>query len=71
MGSGGGAGDGEIDRRAPVPARDLIDFFQRWGEFRGIAGELAKRPDLSAAERDVLHWMLLLIDRVGRADVGS
>jgi hypothetical protein len=64
-------GGGEIDRRAPQPAHDLIDFYRRWREFRGVAEELRGRPDLSAAERDVLDWMIRLTDRIGRADIGG
>jgi hypothetical protein len=64
-------GSDEIDRRAPEPAHDLIDFYRRWREFRGVAEGLRTRPDLSAAEREVLDWLIRLTDRVGRADIGG
>jgi hypothetical protein len=51
------------------PPRDLIDFYRRWLEFRQTAMELAKRPDLSAAERETVRWLVLLVDRISERDV--
>src|SRR5262249_28306351 len=35
-------------RRRRKPARDLIDFYSRWSEFRQIAVAISQRADLSA-----------------------
>jgi len=48
----------------------LIDFYRRWREFREIAAALARRADLSAAERETVSWLVLLVDRIGERDVG-
>lgn len=51
------------------PPGDLIDFFRRWSGFRQVAVGLAARPDLSPAERQTVHWLILLADRVGKRDL--
>ncbi|MGJ5175262.1 hypothetical protein ACQR16_10185 [Bradyrhizobium oligotrophicum] len=55
---------------AQVPARDLIDFYRRWGEFRDSATALSQRAELPPDERETLRWMILLVDRIGEQDVG-
>jgi hypothetical protein len=65
-------------RRAPLstrqptgkPAADLIDFYRRWPEFRETAMLLTQNSGLSAAEKETVHWLILLMDRVGDRDVG-
>jgi hypothetical protein len=49
--------------------RDLIDFYQRWPDFRPAATGLAGRADLSAPERQTLQWLILLVDRISEHDV--
>jgi hypothetical protein len=53
------------------PPRDLIDFYRRWSEFRQTAMDLAKRPDLSQAERETMRWLVLLVDRIAERDVND
>jgi hypothetical protein len=48
---------------------DLIDFYRRWPEFRQTAVALAWRADLSPAERETVHWLIQLADRVGDEDL--
>jgi hypothetical protein len=58
---------GNVEHRAPP--RDLIEFYQRWSEFRPLAAQIAKRSELSASEREVLGWLILLSDRVSEHDL--
>jgi hypothetical protein len=51
--------------------RDLIDFYRRWPEFRQTAVLLATRSDLSAADRETVHWLIQLADRVSEFDLGQ
>ena len=55
---------------AYLPARDLIDFYRRWAEFRDSAMALSQRAELSPDERETLRWLILLVDRIGEQDVG-
>jgi hypothetical protein len=67
--SGGDAeqsGRQESEQAAP---RDLFDFFRRWAEFRPTAAALENRPDLSASERQTVHWLILLADRISEHDL--
>jgi hypothetical protein len=50
---------------------DLIDFYRRWPEFRQTAVALALRSELSLVERETVHWLILLADRIGEHDVGA
>jgi hypothetical protein len=65
-----GSHEGGSRRRRRKPPRDLIDFYRRWPEFREIAAALAHRADLSAAQRDTVNWLILLVDRIGERDLG-
>jgi hypothetical protein len=49
--------------------RDLIDFYRRWLEFRQVVTRLADRDDLSASERQTIHWLILLADRISEHDL--
>ena len=49
--------------------RDLIDFYRRWPEFRQTVAHLEDHPGLSAIERQTIHWMVLLVDRIGDRDL--
>jgi hypothetical protein len=70
MNSSGGDRDEREDQQGDQFApRDLIDFYQRWDEFRQTAVDMANRPDLSTLERLTVHWMVLLIDRIGERDL--
>lgn len=31
---------------------------------------LAARADLSAAQRETVNWLILLVDRIGERDIG-
>jgi hypothetical protein len=67
--SGGDGGRGGRKGRQTAPS-DLIDFYRRWPEFRQTAVVLAQRPELSAAERETVNWLILLADRIGEHDIG-
>jgi hypothetical protein len=49
--------------------RDLIDFYQRWSDFRLTAARLADRSDLSPLERQTITWLVLLVDRISDHDL--
>jgi hypothetical protein len=53
---------------AEMIAEDLIDFYRRWPELRGVAISLSEKTDLSAMQRDLVQWMIKLLDRVGPMD---
>jgi len=52
-----------------VAPRDLIDFYRRWPDFRLTATHLVDRPELSAQERQTVHWLILLVDRISEHDL--
>lgn len=55
---------------APVrPVRDVADFHLRWQEFRPTALALTEKYNLIGEERDILHWLVQLVDRVGSRDL--
>jgi hypothetical protein len=56
-------------KKRQVAPSDLIDFYRRWPEFRETAVALARRADLSSAERETVHWLIQLADRVGEHDI--
>ena len=66
-------GDGEQPEKqesAQVTApRDLIDFYRRWPDFRLTVARLADRSDLSVLERQTIHWLILLVDRISEHDL--
>ena len=59
-------GNQEGDLVAP---RDLIDFYRRWADFRPTAIRLAEHPGLSALDRQTIHWLILLVDRISEHDL--
>jgi hypothetical protein len=67
--SGGDDDQGENQQAGQVAPRDLIDFYRRWAEFRLTVVRLAERSDLSALERQTVHWLIELVDRIGEHDV--
>lgn len=48
---------------------DLVDFYKRWPDLRTQAIEIQSEPNLSEGKRDLLEWMIMVIDRVGPADL--
>jgi hypothetical protein len=67
--SGGDTEKSGSQASGPAAPCDLFDFFRRWAEFRPFAARLAERADLSAAERQTVHWLILLADRVSEHDL--
>ena len=63
-----GRGQRQGEHVPPVP-RDLIDFYQRWPDFRPMVTGLSSRSDLSSAERQTLRWLVLLVDRISEHDL--
>ncbi len=49
--------------------KDLMDFFLRWPEFKDTAAEIATLPNLSNRQQVVIHWLIVLADRIGQADL--
>ena len=60
---------GQSEQGGPALPRDLIDFYQRWSDFRPVIEALAERSDLSRLERQTVHWLMQLADRIGERDV--
>lgn len=60
---------GQGEQGEPAMPRDLIDFYQRWSEFRPGVDALASRSDLSPLERQTIQWLILLVDRISEHDV--
>lgn len=51
--------------------RDVADFQARWGEFRGFAAGALGRGVLTVQEETTLHWMIEVMDRIGRRDLAA
>jgi hypothetical protein len=60
---------GQSEQGEPAMPRDLIDFYQRWSEFRPVVEALANHSGLSVPERQTIHWLKQLADRVSERDV--
>jgi hypothetical protein len=60
---------GQSEQSGPAMPRDLIDFYQRWSDFRPGAAALTNRSDLSALERQTVQWLIQLVDRISEHDV--
>lgn len=52
-------------------AKDLIDFFNRWQEFRGDAVVLMTNNTLNNNEKNIIHWLISLADRVSDDDISK
>lgn len=60
---------GAPDDRKPDSPRDLIEFHLRWREFRPLAKQALESSALSSGERETLHWLIMLADRVSAEDI--
>ena len=60
---------GAPDDRKPDSPRDLIEFHLRWREFRPLARQALESSALSSGERETLHWLIILADRVSAEDI--
>jgi hypothetical protein len=60
---------GQSEQGEPPVPRDLIDFYQRWFDFRPTVAALADRSDLSLSERQTVQWLILLVDRISEHDL--
>lgn len=49
--------------------RNIVEFYHRWPELKPCAVALRDSAALGGHEREVLGWMIELIDRVGPADL--
>jgi hypothetical protein len=61
---------GQNEQGEPPMPRDLIDFYQRWSDFRPVVAALANRPGLSLSEQQTVQWLILLMDRISERDIG-
>lgn len=52
-----------------LPAKDLIEFYFRWSEFRPYLVRLRDSKDLEEMEKDILNWVIILTDRISIEDV--
>jgi hypothetical protein len=60
---------GQGEQSEPAMPRDLIDFYQRWSDFRPMVEALANHSGLSVSERQTVHWLMQLADRVSERDL--
>jgi hypothetical protein len=60
---------GQSEQGGPPVPRDLIDFYQRWSDFRPMVEALADRTDLSLLERQTVQWLMQLADRISERDL--
>jgi hypothetical protein len=60
---------GQSEQGEPAMPRDLIDFYQRWSDFRPMVEALASHPGLSVPERQTVHWLMQLADRISEHDL--
>jgi hypothetical protein len=60
---------GRSKQSGPAMPRDLIDFYQRWSDFRPMVEALTKRRDLSRPQRQAVRWLIRLVDRISGRDV--
>lgn len=51
------------------PIEDLVDFYNRWPKLRSVASQMSEFSDFSEHEKRILEWMIVVIDRVGPADL--
>jgi hypothetical protein len=54
---------------AHLAIEDLVDFYKRWPGLRDIAVDLQSDAQLAQDQQAILEWMVLVIDRVGPADL--
>jgi predicted protein tyrosine phosphatase len=60
---------GQSEQGEPAMPHDLIDFYRRWPDFRPMAEALANHSGLSVSERQTVHWLMQLADRVSEQDL--
>lgn len=48
---------------------DLVDFYRKWPKYKKFALNLKSNVDMSDEERNTLHWLIELADRVGQSDI--
>jgi hypothetical protein len=54
---------------AELGPQDLIEFHLRWREFRPIALAICANGALSPEEQDIVRWLVVMADRIGRKDI--
>ena len=52
-----------------TPAKDLIEFYLRWNEFRPHLVDLRDSKTLEKAEKEALDWLIMLADRISLDDL--
>ena len=57
------------ERTSHGDIEDLVDFYNRWPDLRPVAMRVRTDDRLKPEEQDILNWMILMIDRVGPADL--
>ncbi|WP_166417426.1 hypothetical protein [Cochlodiniinecator piscidefendens] len=50
---------------------DLFEFYERWPMLRSTIVHLTIDPTISPQDQEILNWMVLLVDRIGKADIGA
>lgn len=50
---------------------DLVDFYRQWPEMRRQACALRDRGDVGEEDREILKWMIRVVDRVGPSDLNQ
>lgn len=60
-----------LAKATPRSIEDLVDFYKHWPAMRDRANALVERPDMGRDEREILKWMIRVIDRVGPSDLSE
>lgn len=50
---------------------DLVEFYRQWPEMRQQARALQARTDIGEDDREILKWMICVVDRVGPSDLSE
>ncbi len=56
-------------KHADIQIRDLVDFYHQWPDLRDVIMRLRDGPNVDDRETLILEWMILVMDRVGPADI--
>lgn len=56
-------------KHADMDIADLVDFYHQWPDLRDTIVGLKDRLGVNDRETLILQWMIMVMDRVGPADI--
>lgn len=57
------------DNETKTDIVDLLDFYEKWPRYKKHAIRLKDNPKLDKQEKEILHWLIKLANRVGKSDI--